>query len=146
MDNSIFNPPPIENEEMKPENIPDLESLTGTVIEILEYLDTPEMIKQEKENKEAFDKHMEQKYEDFSLKNFNVFRLLLETRNREENIEKLLNVFSTLNKIKHGEADIYKEFESFREDRSEKYLYPTFGGKKGFEKAVTKHGIKTKKS
>lgn len=117
-------------------SIPDIAQLTGTIIEFVEYLSQPQVIEMSKGDEVAYKQHLENKFEDFSLKYYSIFRMLLEEKNRAENLNKLISMMEILKNIKDGKKDHDKEFEKFKEERAEEYIYPQFGGKNNFQRVL----------
>lgn len=118
--------------------IPDLEKLLETVLEFLKYISTDEMQKLEDSDPTAFERHLDSKFENLSLRYYSIFKLLLDKEHREENVCKLIDIFTTLNKIKSGSLDIKKATDDFHEEQNHEYIYPKFGGKEEFEKEMLK--------
>jgi hypothetical protein len=65
---------------------------------------------------------------------------------RADNIDKLFNMLSRLKDVETGKSNVEKEFMKVREELAHEFLYPQFGGKKGFEKAMEEDLKKNKKS
>ena len=133
------------SDNMTPDSIPDLEKLTDDIIDFLKYMDKPEIKILRTTNYGAFQHKVDEKYPDIP---FSIIKMLTDedesAEQKSENIIRLLNMFRQLNDIKQGKKDITEGFESFREEISEEYIYPQFGGKEEFEKAVAKE-MATKK-
>ena len=131
---------PTKEEEAKLDvnAIPDLEKLLNSVIEVLKYIDTDEMQELEARDQFAFERHLDEKFGDFSLKYYPIFMLLTDKKNREENVCKLIDMFSRLKKVKDGQVDITEADKSFNEDLNSEYIYPKFGGKEEYERKVLK--------
>ncbi|ARF09226.1 hypothetical protein Catovirus_2_175 [Catovirus CTV1] len=116
--------------------IPDLNKLSSDVISFLEYIGTEEMEQMQSKDNEAFTKHVQDKFPEFSLNYINIFNMLLEKENRDNNIMKLLNLFDVLKEVKSGRKDMNNEFERFKESQAQEYIYPQFGGKTNFEQKI----------
>lgn len=125
--------------------IPDLHKLTSTIIEFLEYINTPEMERLEQSDKTAFEKHLEHKFENFTVCFTTIYKMLLNKSERNENLTKLMDLIETLKKVQSGEKNMDVEFDNFREQLSEQYVYPKFGGKEQFEKNIEKRARKKNK-
>lgn len=132
--------------EMSKDTIPDIDLLTETIVHILEYILEPEMVVLENTNKDLFDKKVEEKFSDFSLNYYSTFKMLLDKEDRNNNIKKLLDMFSKLNEIKKGNLDIHEETEKFGEQQNEIYVYPKFGGKEKCEEIIKKRAAKLNKN
>ncbi len=124
---------------MTPDAIPDMNYLMTVVEQIIFFIETEEMQKLEKSNKEEFEKMIYGKYNnDVPMK---IIALLVD-ENRYENLEQLLDMFDVLSDIKNGKKDIQSEAEKFSEKQNQKYLYPKFGGKEQFEKLMKEQPVK----
>lgn len=125
--------------------LPDLEKLLDRVLELLQYINTPEMQALEISDPPAFECHLDVKFEDISMRYYSVFRLIIDKENREENIFKLIEIFSILKKVKSGDINIDKADENYREDLNEQFIYSKYGGKANFEQEMQKSTGKKKK-
>ncbi len=126
------------NMNNKAENIVDKDEMTKKIAIFLEYITSDVMEKFEDTDNNAFKEHVMNKFESYFDDYFSVFSMLLEKKNRQENIKKLLNMLTTLDKIKKNNGNIKKEFEKFQEQKAAEYIYPKFGGKEQFEKTMKK--------
>ena len=125
------------NNDDKISKVPDLIKLTGQIIEFIEYIEQPEMRKMAKENNMMFKQHVESKFEDFTLDYYSIYRMLIDSEEkRAENIERLFKMIDRLKDVESGKSNMDKEFMRVREELAEEYLYPKFGGKSGFQKAM----------
>ena len=109
--------------------IPDLDVLLGDILEMLEYMDKPEMIDLEKTNEATYEQHLDTKFDKISSRYYKIFKLLLDRNNRELNLKKLIDMLMVLKEIKSGKVDIKKADDDFHENMNEKFVYPKFGGK-----------------
>ena len=116
--------------------IPDLDILLGDILEMLEYMDKPEMINLEKKDEATYEQHLDTKFDKISSKYYKIFKLLLDRKNREINLKKLIDMFMVLKDIKHGKLDIKKADEDFHESMNDKFVYPKFGGKEKYLQRV----------
>lgn len=130
------NMPDIPEPKLDVKAIPDLEKLLGTILDFLNYINTDEMQKLENSDQISYERHLESKFEDFSLRYYGIFKLLLDKENREDNLAKLIDIFSKLKEVKLGKVDIYKATEDYQEELSHEYVYPKFGGKEQFRKKM----------
>lgn len=128
-----------------PEAIPDIEQLLDHVISMLEYMNTDEMKQLEDSDPDAFEKHLDIKFSEFTYRYYAVFKLLLDKVNRKDNVARLIQLFEKLNKIKNNEASMDDAYEEYTEGLNSRYIYPKFGGKQNFEKKMTENHNKTKK-
>ena len=131
-DNQIPNGYVPEERKLDKNAIPDLEKLLDTVLNLVRYINTDKMQKFENDNPTEFEYHLKKKFESLNDRYESIFKLLLDKNKREDNLAKLIDMFSKLNKIKSGELDIKKESEQFEEEQREEYVYPNFGGKEGY--------------
>lgn len=142
--------------DMKKDEIVDLEKLTGDLMEFLEYISKPEMKEMETQDHTAYVRHLENKFEKFSLDQINTFKMITsydEKKSQEENhtirdqnITRLLGMIEILVDVKAGKRDMNTEFSNLRENLNEEYIYPQFGGKTNFEKEMTKRNKKKNKN
>ena len=131
--------------DFETENIPDLNNLTNQIITFLEYINKSDMEKMEEEDPVAFKAHLENEFADFSLNYINVYNMLLNKNDRDDNIIKLMNLIEILREVKSGEKKMQDEFNKFKENLSEQFVYPKFGGKENFEKKIKKRAMKKQK-
>lgn len=124
--------------------IPNIDKLLETVLEFLQYINTDEMQQLERDDEYAFEYHMNSKFEDFSLQHYSIFRLLMDKKNREDNICKLIDMFNILKRVKKGELELEKANKDFQEDLNNEFIYPKFGGKENFEKTLKNKKNKNK--
>ena len=121
--------------QMDKNAIPDLEVLTNEIFDFLVFIDQPEIIELRISQHGNFLKLVEEKFKNIPL---SITKMLTdESSDRVKNITKLLDMFQTLNKVKKGEKNIDSEFENFKENLSEEYIYPKFGGKEEFERKMS---------
>jgi len=109
--------------------IPDLNKLMNHIINMLSFVD---MLKESGKSNQEIENVVIQKYQnDITIL---IIKELLE--NRKYALEKLLNMFTILGKVKEGKADLHEEYEKFGERQNEEFIYPKFGGKEQFEKQI----------
>lgn len=143
--NPKFDPkmdPKLEDRKLDASAIPDLERLLDEVLKFLQYINTDEMQKMELADPNGFEQHLDAKFTFLSLDHYSIFKMLLDRENREDNVCKLIEVFTVLRRVKTGELDIGRADDEFREEMNEKYLYAKFGGKEQFEKEMAKEEAK----
>lgn len=128
-----------------PEAIPDVEQLLDHVISMLEYMDTDDMKNLEETDPDAFEKHLDAKFCNFTYRYYAVFKLLLDKQNRKENVARMINLFQKLNQIKNNETTMDDAYEEYTEGLNNKYIYPKFGGKANFVKSVNENKEKEAK-
>lgn len=123
------------------QRIVDLDDLMDRIIVFLEYLEKPE-IKEMQNDERAFPAHMMEKFVENFDKYFQIFTKLLEVKNRSANVKSLLDLIDRLNKVKSGEKNEDYEFEKFREEKAQDLIYPKFGGKDAYIRAMQKENKK----
>mgnify|MGYP001327149932 CR=1 FL=1 len=116
----------------------DVDYISSTTIEILEYILTDEMQKLEKKNPNAFRQHIEAKFKDFADKYYGVFMSLMDRENRESNVGGLIQMFEQLNDIKKNKITLDEATSNFNEKMNKKYFYDPCGGKEKFEQKIKK--------
>ena len=121
----------------EPFNIPDLANLTKQIIDFLEYINTPDMEKMQNDEPRAFEMHMESKFENLAENYYSTFKMLLDKKDRIKNIEKLMQLISSIKKVKDGQKTYDSTFNQIKEDLAEEYIYSKYGGKDNFEKQLT---------
>ena len=123
--------------------LPDLIKLTGQLIEFIEYMEQPDIKLMAKENMMIYKQHLENKFEEFTLEYYSIYKMLVDNENeRSQNIEKLFKMIDRLKDVEAGNTNVEKEFIHVREELAKEYLYPKFGGKTGFQKAMEKDAKK----
>ena len=125
--------------EMSPDAIPDIKKLTADIFELLIYIDSPDMQKLKRDCYGMYLNKIDEKYQDMP---YSIIKLLSdESDNRDDNIIKLLNILETMNSIKEKNKNLDSEYEKFRENLNEEYVYPEFGGKDKFEEKMKNKSI-----
>jgi hypothetical protein len=119
--------------------IPDIEQLLDKILDFLNYINKEDMQKLEATDKIEFDKHLNDRFNDFSEKHYSIFKMLLDNENRATNVAKLFDMLSKLKQVKMGRLDIHQADKDFQEELNNKFLYPKFGGKEQFEKEILKN-------
>jgi hypothetical protein len=117
-----------------PPTIPDLDNLTDTICEILEFMNLDEMVQLKNSNKLKFEEEIDTRFSDFSLKYPSLLTLLIE--NKEENLHKLTYMIGMLQKIQDRNITMDSAVDTLRESLASEYVYPQFGGKENFENSV----------
>ena len=124
--------------------IPNLEKLLDSILELLRYINTDEMQKMETDDQQAFEQHVDAKFNDLSIRYYSIFRLLMDKEHREENVHQIIDMISKLKEIKEGKVDIEKATKDYTETKNQAYIYPKWGGKEQFEKAMREEEKKNK--
>lgn len=135
----IKNDPDAEVMDMKPAAIPNIENITARVVEMLDFMNTPDMSEMEISDNVKFYQIITSKFEDLP---FSIIKLLLEKENRGENIGKLLEMFDILQNVKYGNRNIEDAYNNYKENLNEQFIYPKFGGKTEFERKMAKKARK----
>jgi hypothetical protein len=130
--------------QMSANSIPNLDDMLIYIQELLQDIETPEMQKLEKTNKKEFEKILTHKYYE-KIESIKIINLMLEPE-RYENLEKLLDMFDNLKKVKLGKTDIQDAHKIWCEKMNEEYLYSKHGGKSNFEKKMAEEMEKNKKN
>jgi hypothetical protein len=125
----------IFDKEASVDAIPDLDVLTGNVYEILEYLNRPQVKQLMKTNETAVRMNLNNKYADTVP--YGIIGLLMDEKNIDENIERLLRVFESLRRAKSGDVTLDDAQNELVEDINNRYCYSKFGSKEAFEKALS---------
>ncbi len=127
------------NERQRIDKPIDSKKLLEDLIKLVEYVETPEMKELQKSNENLYFYQVDEKFSDFSDNYYNIFRLIVDdTKNRSNNLFKIIDMIKRLNKIEEGNSTKEKEFEEVKEQLAEEHLYPSFGGKENFIKALDK--------
>ena len=116
--------------------IPDIEKLLDDVLNFLNYINQESMQEFEATNKIEFEQHLNIHFNEFSEKHYSIFKMLLDSENRINNIAKLFEMLSKLKQVKMGQINIQQADKDFQEELNSKFLYPKFGGKEQFEKQI----------
>lgn len=128
----------IENSEASIDAIPDLDELTANIIEILDYLEKPEVKKICKTNDSLIRMTLINKYADkMPLKFIDLFMDKNE-EHKQESIERTLKWIEVMAKVKAGEADLEKESQKLVDEVNQRYVYSKYGSKENFEKELRK--------
>ena len=136
----------VDNTQDKVEGLPNLAQLTKQIIEFIEYIELPEVKEMALNNNMIYKQHLENKFENFTLEYYSIYRMLVDDdKNRANNIESLFKMIDRLRLVELGKSSVDVQFDSIKNELSEKYLYPQFGGKDGFVKAMSKSEKRKKK-
>lgn len=114
--------------------MPDIKDIVDTVIKILEFMSSDEMIELKNTNTMQYEQQVHDKFPEFADKYFSLFSLLLDEK--LESISNLFTMLNTLALVKMGKITMETASNGIKEDLSNKYIYPKFGGKKEFEKTI----------
>jgi hypothetical protein len=67
-----------------------------------------------------------------------MLKILLDIENREENVERILDMINMLRKAKTGNYNLEVAEKDFTDKVNERFLYNKYGGRENFEKALAK--------
>lgn len=127
---------PEKSEKPTIDAIPDLAKLTNSLYEIIEYLERDEIIKLTKEADHIVLNTLNNKYADNVP--YSMLKILLDIENREENVERILDMINMLRKAKTGNYNLEVAEKDFTDKVNERFLYNKYGGRENFEKALAK--------
>jgi hypothetical protein len=123
---------------MTPEAIPTKDEMTKLLLDIEEMIaliEDPKMKELKNTDEAQYKNEIYHRYN--QCVPMKVIGLMLEDE-RYEHLDKLLDMFSTLNEIKAGKKNMTEEFDKFKDNLNDEYLYKPHGGKTEFEKKFTK--------
>jgi hypothetical protein len=124
------------NREPNIDGIPDLDTFTGHVLDILTYLEKSETRELMKTNDSAIRMYLNNKYADCKIP-FGIITVLMEEDQREENVERLLKLIKLMRDAKSGKISLEDAEKNLTEDVNNRYLYSKYGGsKESFEQAL----------
>ena len=112
------------------EAIPNLALLTGNVLNILRYLERPDIKNLVETDQMTVKMTLNEMYADSVP--YGVIDLLINPEKRKENVKKLLEMFEILNMVKNGDMALDRAEEHITEDLNERYLYSKFASKEEF--------------
>ena len=121
---------------MSVDAIPDLEKLTGYILEVLTFLEAPENRNMVENDESRVKVMLNNQYADKMP--YGIITLLMDRENRHENVDRLLRMFENMNRAKRGEVSLDDVEKNLSEEVNERYLYSKFGSKEAFEEALKK--------
>lgn len=127
-----------------PDKLPDFEILQ-LIKEMVNYCDTPEMIKMEKEDFEGYKTHLENKFVKLCNEEYGIFYALLKVNERANKLTEILDMFELLGEVKLGKKTLKEIDEEYKERLLNRHIYEPNGGKEAFEKKILKKAAKKKK-
>ena len=113
--------------------IPDLTLLTSKILEFIEFYDNPKTQNLIKTNKSKYNAMINERFEMIPIA---MTRLLSDNEKRVQNLEKIMDMISMLEKVKNGNNTLENAETNFFEKRASEYLYPQFGGRDNFYKVA----------
>jgi hypothetical protein len=146
MHEDLHNNPNAMTMEDREEGLPDMEALTGQILEFLQFKDEPEIVTLAKEKYGAFLNMVDQR---FPAIPGSIIKMLMDEDDspdvKAENVIRLLETLKKLNDVKQGKVDLKTAEDQFNEGVNQRWLYPDFGGKEGYEEHIAKLEKKTKR-
>lgn len=124
-------------------NSPDMLYVVNTLTEIFTFISTDEMIKLKEDDKLEYDKTVTQKFPEFSERYFSLFSVVLS--GELETMTHLVMMIKTLGQVNSGKISMNTAYARVRDELSDKYIYPQFGGKDKFEEEIKKRHKKGKR-
>lgn len=115
-------------------NIPDLKYVIDTLTQIFTFISSDEMITMRHSSKDEYDRILREKFPDFYTKYYSLFNVILS--GELDSMTHLVMMIKTLCLVKSGNITMDEAFANIREELSNKYIYPQFGGKKAFERKI----------
>ena len=130
--NVMINP----EEGLSADGIGDLDKITAYIAKFLEYVETPDMNKLYNTDKAAYSAHVENKFRDFTTNYMAIYGMLSKPEGRRDNVRKLISLLEKLREIKAGHKNINNEFDKFRDELADEFIYKKYGGAAGFEREM----------
>ena len=121
-------------------NIPDMKYIVDTLTQIFEVITTERMIQLQQNNREQYEQELHDQFKDFCDRYYSLFSVILD--GELDSMTHLVMMIKTLCLVKTGQITMDTAYAHIREELSNHYIYPKFGGKKGFEKAIKSRGKK----
>jgi len=111
--------------KLKPSELPDPEEIAETVANILEYMSEDEVMAVQKENQASYESMIENKFPDFANRYRAIFNLTISG----ENMDMLVMMLESLEKIKTGEKQMEKVETELRDELAETYIFANLNDK-----------------
>jgi hypothetical protein len=122
--------------------IPDLDVLTATIVEILEYLEQSEVKKICAKDDSLIRMSLINKYADkLPLKFIDLFMDKNE-QHKQESVERTLIWIENMARVKAGKASLEDVSKQLVEEVNQRYVYSKYGSKENFEKVLRNELIK----
>ena len=122
---------------MSANTIPDLEEILENVINMVQFMNSPDLLDLKNRDKKQYDDTVYFKYRE--LISPKIINILLEDIN---NLNGIIEMFEKLNAIKMGKLDIETETDNFAVKIENEYIYPKYGGKEKFFEMLKKQSGK----
>lgn len=122
--------------EMSVNAIPDLEQLTGHLLQILIYLEDPANRDLVRNNETDVKMMLNNKYADTVPYGF--ISLLMNEETRADNADRIVRMLESMKKAKRGIVSLEAIEKDFAEEINQKYIYSKYGSKENFEQELTK--------
>ena len=124
----------IKNLSSDVNNSPDLKYVVNTLTQIFEVITTDEMINMKNTNREQYEQILHDQFTEFCDKYYSLFSVILD--GEFDSMTHLVMMIKTLCLVKSGQITMDTAYAHIREELSNQYIYPQFGGKKEFEKTI----------
>lgn len=134
----------LKNLSQDVENIPDLKYVIDTLTDIFEYISKDAMIELQLSNIEEYKRHLERKYSEFCDRYYSLFRIVLD--GELDSMTHLVMMIKNLCLVNDGKISMDAAYTNVREELSNHYIYPKFGGKKEFEREMMRRNAKNKRN
>lgn len=129
---------------MSVDAIPDLNLLTNSILEILEYLKQPDVVEICRFNESAIRMNLINKYADIvPIKMIGLF-MEPNSKLKQDHIDRTFSTIETLAKVKAGELELEDAYKSMTDSVFERFAYKEYGSKEAFEAAIQKELAKQK--
>lgn len=115
--------------EDAPPNLPDVPELLDRIIEIMEYMSEKSITNMRKGDVDGYNAHMESKFEQFADRYYGLFRKII----AGEDLSPLLDMLSSIEKIKAGQLTMENAEAQLGDQLAEKYVYPKMSKSKSNE-------------
>lgn len=126
----------LDRGELSLDAIPDLDRLTGNILEILEYLEDQKNARLIATSEGNVRTMLCNRYAETVP--YGVISLLLDRVNRYENVERLMRMFEMMNNAKCGRSTLEEVEKDFTEEINQRYIYSKYGSKEKFESELQK--------
>ena len=130
----------------KIKNHPELIQLVNDIIEIMDFAYKPEMLELKNKDKLTYERCVKDLKPEFSDKYYSLTMLILDMNGENTKFQHLISMIELKCDMLAGNISEAVACERIREELSEHYIYPKFGGKQQFEKTILDRHKKNKHS
>jgi len=134
----------LDRGELSLDAIPDLDKLTGYILEILQYLEDPSNRRLIETSEGNVRMMLNNRYAETVP--YGIITLLLDKENRYENVSRLMRMFEMMNNAKCGKKSLEEVEKEFTDEINHRYIYSKYGSKEEFEKELEKEISNEKKT